>query len=550
MKRQFLCFWAAAFLLITLTPARASQEESAPPLFYRSIAFQGMYSDQHLHYCRPQVLREIARVGFNDICFHTEWGEEEEKLRRIHDYLEREGMLELADELDLTISAWVHEFMDLDPAWGEPALDNAGLWKGLERRYDHYFTRVFPELDYLILTTTETDVSAADDVEVYGRLVQFMARKCREHGVRLIVRNFAHGPAGFRNWERRLATIPEDVIIQTKHVGGDFNLRAHPHPLLGTHDPHREVVEYDVGGEYFRGDHLINCYVDYLKESLDHALEKGVDGISVRINRFGSHAFGHPNASNYYYLGLRMSGRTHSIEVALRRFATDYYNAEVADTVAAVIRPTGEVTAEALSLGHQTFGVTRDTEVHGWTTGLARPMDRLPYQPWVWSGHIPGVEGTPMLDEYKALMRGGPEMIRMEREAYEEQLASINRCIDVAETLEGRMDQTAYDYLHYLLESTRYHLIIMQEAQLAWLKAMRHNHVDDPEAKKGLARELRQHCKRIRQVFEANKDPETRTIRVEWHDWSNTAIRTKYPEVPHLLEKLPELLGQPPEEER
>ncbi len=132
-------------------------------------------------------------------------------------------------------SLWVHEFMDYDESWGERRLDNQVLWQGLAERYDQYLTELFPEIDYLVLTTTETQHRIAPGDPLLAKVITVLDAACKRHGKRLIYRNFRHGPDWLKDqhYENLLAEIPTSVILQSKTVVQDFHMRGVLHPLIG-----------------------------------------------------------------------------------------------------------------------------------------------------------------------------------------------------------------------------------------------------------------------------------------------------------------------------
>ncbi len=472
----------------------ALAQEVARQFKYRSIAIQGHMSERALEgspFLGPEMLREVARLGYNDICFHVEWGEQTQKITEIHDYLAEQGLIELVDELGLTTSVWVREFVDYDESWGEPTVGNEKLWKILRQRYESYLD-LWPEIDYFVITNTETQMSPRGR-ETFQKIFELIGGVARERGAGIIVRSFFHGPR--RVWlEDMLPVIPDYAMVQHKYVQGDWSLRRPNNPLIALPDDHRVVVEFDVGGEYYETDHILNCFADDLAERMEYIIGSGAEGISVRINRFSGNAFDHPNAVNYWYLGLLTSGQVENVDEAWEKFTTEYFGKNVADEMIKILRPTGEVTAEAMSLGRNAYGNARNSEIA--VTRYERQGKRFEH-PQFLEAYSSFAKGTERRAEYEdrleAQLRGKPELISGEREAYEKQLASIDRSIQRLEALRNRLDGRTYSYMHWLLEETRCNLRVMEEAQLAHLKVFRIRHGADEQETARLKKEIQEH---------------------------------------------------------
>ncbi len=484
---------------------------------YRSIAFQGQMRKERItsgDVVHPAVLREIADLGFNDVCFHVERGPQTKQITSMHEGLVEAGIIDLIEELGLTTSVWVHEFMQYDESWGEPAPDNEKLWKALRKRYESYLD-LWPQIDYFVVTCTETDMSPKGR-EIFRKIYETIGGVIRERGGTIIVRSFFHGP--HRVWREDMSpVIPDYACVQHKYVQGDWSLRRPSNPLIGIPDPHPMVVEFDVGGEYYETDHILNCFADELAERMEnYIIPAGVDGISVRINRHGGTAFDHPNAVNYWYLGLLTSGRVQNVDQAWKKFATEYFDEDVADEIIAVLRPTGDVTAEALSYARASYGNSRLQTV-GDRWGFVNRGERFE-KPLFLPPYNSYPRGSAKREEYREdfeeQMRGNLNWITKDYGGYQQQLKNVDYCIVRLEGLKDRLDDNTYKYLHWLLEETRWNLITLQEAQQAHFKVFRIVH----GAKEALAQQLHKEVeKHLQKVTRQNAiATQTERIRGTW----------------------------------
>ena len=160
-----------------------------PPMHYRSLSFQRGFPD-------PLLIRRGAELGFNDVCFQTEGGLIT-MLEDLRDRADRSGYFKLLDELGMTCTVWAHEFADYDyEAWGECRPDNQRLWQGVEQRYDYILGKLLPEIDNLVLTVVETDITATRP-DILVPLTSAILRACKRHNTRLILRSFVHHQVRF-----------------------------------------------------------------------------------------------------------------------------------------------------------------------------------------------------------------------------------------------------------------------------------------------------------------------------------------------------------------
>lgn len=479
----------------------STQAESELPLTYRSIAVQGQMSKEAYTKEDPIVneamLREIAALGYNDLCIHVEWGEQTERIRGIHEGLAETGLDEVIEELGLTITIWTREFIDWDPdEWGEFDAENDELFAAMEKRYESYF-ELWPEIDYLVVTNTETQVTPKGRA-TFQRIFDTVAGVARENGAGIIVRSFGSKKAWL---EEKVMEIPEDAWVQHKYVNIDWQLSLPDNWLIAEPQQHRMIVEFDIGGEFFETDHILNPFTDDLAERWDYITDSGAEGISVRLNRFGGTAFDHPNAVSYWYLGLLSSGQAKTVDEVWNRYCTAMFGAELAEEMEAILRPTQFVSREAMTVRSGAYGNNRPT----WLAENNNSHGRRFEDPFFLHGKTTYVDSPPAYrdqkdyyeDEMRRMLTGDPEIIQEEEEGFDRQLASINQSIDRLEQLEGRLDADAYRYIHWLLEETRWYLKVMQNAQLAHLKAFRlRSGADEAEAAR-LREEIEAHLDRL-----------------------------------------------------
>ena len=291
---------------------------------YRSIS-------SHRGTIDPQVIELAAKLGYNDVCFQVE-GKQQLMLRELRDRWDRSRLPQLIHGLDMTISVWVHEFEDVDPAWGPLELDNQVLWQELENRYRHLLTEFLPEIDWLVLTVVESSVRVTDP-RMLEHLARLIKRVCDDCDKQLIIRSFVWTLEEFEGVTAAIAKLPDDITVMTKYVPQDWHRADNHDPLIGHVGDKDQIVELDIAGEYFRGDTIAHCFAEELHQRFAYWQEKGVDGLSVRVDR-GWHAYTHHDCilhqvqeSNLWCLGQWMTGAAQDIDTPLIAWATARFGA-------------------------------------------------------------------------------------------------------------------------------------------------------------------------------------------------------------------------------
>jgi hypothetical protein len=153
--------------------------------------------------------------------------------------------------------------------------------------------------------------------------------------------------------------LPPDTVVMSKIVPQDWQMRGGFAAELGAVGAERQIVEFDVAGEYFLRNHVANCMVGLLKQQFDYAMSKGADGICVRVDRDDSDVLFTPNEVNLWALGMWASGAANDEAGVWEAWGKYRYGARAALGVRRALEPTGEVVAEMLSIGPFTFGDTR-----------------------------------------------------------------------------------------------------------------------------------------------------------------------------------------------
>ena len=208
--------------------------------------------------------------------------------------------------------AWVHEFNAIPSSYmtgGKIDFDNPELWTYLEERYDDMFTNKAPSLSGIVLTFHETDYTVYKDEEISSSkppdertaiLIENILNFCKKHGKKLIVRTFAYEPsevedigAAFEILSQHIGLDP-DMTIMSKEVPHDFHLHYPHNPRLGNVSGFNQILETDLGAEFYGQSLVPFDQTEYVKYRLDHGKANGIIGAVARVERNKEGRQGYP----------------------------------------------------------------------------------------------------------------------------------------------------------------------------------------------------------------------------------------------------------------
>jgi hypothetical protein len=506
----------------------------------------------------PRLVELAARLGFNDVCFQTE-GDQGRMLRELRDRADRSGTFEHIRRLGMTVSLWTHEFEDLDPAWGPIALENEAVWEGLRNRYDHLLRTWCPEVDFLVLTVVESTVRCTDPA-LLERLVLAVREACRANGKRLIMRSFVWTLEEFAGVREAIGRLPDDVKVMTKYVPQDWHRGAIHDPLIGKVGAKEQIVELDIAGEYFRGDHLAHCFVEELHERFAFWKAQGVDGLSVRIDR-GWNTWRHHDQvlyqvqeSNLWALGMWAAGTATDIETPLSAWAAERFGvapeSETAGELASIARLCDPVVKEALTVCGEPFGDTRRV-LPGQRSLLppgeppatldapaAAPQLVDPFATWLalwrWSPDL-----TPRCER---LRRGDADLAAQKAADTARALALADEALTRLDGICAALDPGAFAFLRFKLEENRHHLVLMGEAAQAWLAALRIRGSDAGE-RPALLELVDTHLEAMHAEWETHRHEAALVL---WQGGAWHLLRCIYLDVPQFCREMRRYVGIAP----
>lgn len=473
----------------TLVPAAAlALPPDAPtkaPLPYRIVSFHRGRADKDL-------IRRAAELGFNGVQFQLEGG----NVGPLKDFAERnktEGYIDLCHRLGMKVSLWVHELSDIptkqdDPNYlGPVALENDRLWKHLEDRYEWVLGELLPDIDALALTVVETQFDATN-TDLMLKLTGIIRDKCRKYGKQFIVRTFVHHPEQFEGVMGCVKKLPDDLVIMTKCVPQDWQLRGIHDKAIGDVGNHQQIVEYDVAGEYFLKDAVALCFPDLLKAQFDHGLKQGVDGICVRVDRDDAYVLHEPQELNLWALGMLASGKTTNVDDVWQAWAEKRYGKGAAAGVVRSLKPTCDVVVELLNIGSFSFGDTRGYPPRNGD----RDALHTNWANFRWDeSYIP---------EYQLGLAGDLAYTRRIEAQKRNAFRLASQCLADLEAVRPKLGANDYEILRTKLLTNKVQLEARAPMMLSWLRYRRILSTTDQAEKLRLAGYIRDHIRTIRRV--------------------------------------------------
>lgn len=477
-------------LLCTTCALAADAQQVRKPLDYRIVSFHRGRADKAL-------IKRAAELGYNGVQFQLEGG----NVGPLKDFAERnkkEGYIDYCHKLGMKVTLWVHEFSDI-PEEGTPGyigpvdVKNEKLWQLLDKRYDWLLGELLPDVDGLVLTVAETQIWATD-TDLMLKIVDILRDKCHKYNKELIVRTFVHHPDQFESVMKCVKQLPEDVIVMSKCVPQDWQMRGMDDKAIGGVGNHVQIEEYDICGEYFLKDKVANCMPDILKRQFDYGAAHGIDGICVRVDRDQAEVLHEPSEVNLWGLGMFATGKTDSVDDVWKAYATARYGAKAADGVIKALKPTQKVIEECLNIGDFTYGDTR----RELPTGDDDAFNRN-WQNWRWDASY-----VPL---YKLTLAGDPLLIRKLARQKHEAIASAQQSLNELEKIKSALDPADYDILKTKLTGNKLQLAYRAPMMLAYMRYRRILNTTDSTEKQRLTSEIQEDLKQVRAVAEMQLPP-------------------------------------------
>jgi len=192
-------------------------------------------------------------------------------------------------------------------------------------------------------------ISDAPQIERIVALVDTIAAVCDKHGKELVIRTFAHSPAELDwlgNAFQQLAEKSEHKHVlkaMSKCVPHDWQ-PFYPHnKFLGHVGGLPQIVELDLGAEFYGHAVIPNCHPEYIRYRMEYAREKNVMGAVARIGRQDHHAHGTPNEVNIWALMRLCEDANYDVETIWDEWTEKTYGKDAAPHMKAALKRTFEM---------------------------------------------------------------------------------------------------------------------------------------------------------------------------------------------------------------
>jgi hypothetical protein len=514
---------ATALLIILVSMARAEDPvPTHPPLPYRSISFHRGMADLEL-------IERAKAAGYNWVQIQTEDGTVK-PIEQFAAYNRQTGLIARCHQLGMQVSLWVHELNDIPDEFlkkpdqtplqpGEVLakyrfagdqqvvikVDDPKLWELLTKRYERFLTELIPEVDALVLTVTETQVHGTNPA-LFKPLVTLLDTICKRHGKRLHVRTFVWHPEDLVALVDTIKQLPEDVVVMSKCVPQDWHLRGIDSTELGVFGHHEQIEEWDVEGEYFGLNKLVNCMPALLQRQFEHGLAKGIDGICVRVDRGSSSVKDQPSEVNMWTLGQLATGTATTVDQVWKRWATQRYGEQAGAAVIPALKQSTDVVQEILYCDRFSFFDSRSTPGSPGDADAFRHLSN----PHLWA-----VEFKPL---HQRLLAGdAQECARIQKDKAAAALLA-QQALTALESAKPLLWAGDYQQLRRGLLTNQVQLAWRAPMQLSYLNYRRFLTTTDPAERKRLANTIRTHLDTMHAVL-AQADPLAVTDSAKAEKW-------------------------------
>ena len=123
-----------------------------------------------------------------------------------------------------------------------------------------------------------------DPVEWYKNMIMAMYKPFHEAGKKLIIRDFIYTKEEQERFKTAFNAMPEDIVLSLKNTPHDFYPTFPDNPLMGQVDPHPQITEYDVNGQFFGWGAQPSAMLKDIRRRLKYGSEHHVTGFLARTD--------------------------------------------------------------------------------------------------------------------------------------------------------------------------------------------------------------------------------------------------------------------------
>jgi len=270
-----------------------------------------------------------------------------------------DGFARRAHERGLEMTFWTHELSGVPKEFfvdGRVDFDRPEFLAHLRDKYRRVF-EVCPNLDGTVLTFHETGQPVYHDGKVKSALppaqrvavlIDTLAEACADKGKALVVRSFCHEPGELKTIHEGFPLAKSEFTVMTKCQPHDWQPYYPHNSLIGEVGGRPQVIEFDLGDEFFGECRVPYAQVGYLKWRLDYAVARGIVGGVARIERRRSHALDTPNWVNVYAWSRLLQDPSLDPHQLVIDWATERFGGEPAPLVASAMERTFDIVNKTL----------------------------------------------------------------------------------------------------------------------------------------------------------------------------------------------------------
>ncbi len=309
--------------------------------------------DYNMPYLR-KMIPLAAKEGITDVQLCHRIG------MQLSDYLEPKRnrdikeLIALAHQHGIKAHVWTHE-LDHVPQnlmkGAKVAAHGPEFWQWMTGRYQKLL-KALPEVDGIVITLTETKVPIDDDnlvisplspTERFRKMAQTIYDVLHPLNKQLILRTFTWIVEDYDWMLDAFRELPEDIIIMSKVNWGDWFQHYPSNPFIGKVAPHRQIVEFDLVGQY-HGDTMVPwVYADYIQQQMQYDLSQNAEGVIARVDWSG-HAYGTANEFNAVAFNALAKDPFLNLDQLWQQWAKENYGADAAPYVISALKRSNKYT--------------------------------------------------------------------------------------------------------------------------------------------------------------------------------------------------------------
>lgn len=222
---------------------------------------------------------------------------------------------------------------------------------------------------------------------------------------------------------------------------------------------------------------------------------------------------------------------------------------ETTEKLIEILKPQGEILAEALNVEFAPFDCLRLKIPSEWTmngqhckcgetiaTAYPDEEDMLYRNPF-YHKLSPQVWHKDLLPRYHEIRKGSESVIKTKEESMQKMIALSDSLLSKYKKLENKLDDKTYAYYLFKLEENNWHLKVMNEWMLAWLKASNILYFDNND--KQMKEEVANHLESLKELNLQTK----KELNINWYGKQINIKRGEYLDIPGYIEMFQKYWG-------